>query len=973
MIMLHQIFEIISIFGIIFAMIILYVVASYKTSDHQKRMMLICSASLVINVGNFFSVFSTEFEALLRAHQLQAIGHICVITSFIIFMAGYCNIKLPRMYKVGIVGFNFVCGGGCLAGRTSYLFYKEIIYVSDVQHPYIDVVPGILYILVRLIDFAIILVLCGFIIKSHRESNEKNKRKNVYLFIGTVAATFGDLATSFELIPGYNFVSMGMTICFIFLGIAIYKYGILDTIQLAKESALEQITEGLIVVDADKKLVYANGKAREIMPYLDSGETEYSAQKIKEIFDNEHYMVQTKNEYYEAKISELYENGYIKGYMAWLFDLTFINSYTKEIVALKEAAEAANQSKSSFLANMSHEIRTPMNAIVGFNELILQKSTDKDITNFASDIKTASNNLLTIINDILDLSKIESGKMDVINTKYHMTELINDSVINIKEAAKHKGLEFILDVDKKLPYELYGDDKHIRNVLINLMNNAVKYTNQGFVKVIVSLDEMREDEAVIKFSVADSGIGIKKEDIPKLFNKFEKFDSKKNSGIEGTGLGLTIVKGYTEHMGGTITVDSEYGMGSTFTVTLTQKISDHSRIEDYENEEKDKLSDEHIQSEIGQLGHRKHFKAPNARILVTDDNAINLKVSASLLSSYGIRVDTAESGMRAIELCSTNPYDIIFMDHMMPEMDGVEAMKRIRTLLDDDTYKSCIIALTANAISGVKKMMEAEGFDGYITKPIDINYMEKMLLKHLPPELIVYVDEKVAESEKWQTEETEKYIERPQAKQSAEENSKNKETFEQCLEGFNIEQGIINCGGDRETYEEILQVYYESGEGRIEEFAGFLAKKDYKNYIIGVHGLKSSSASIGAMEVSECAKTHEFSGKDEKYEFLHEDFEHLVTLYRSALEKIGNALVCCGRISKSEEKYVISEETENRAVKAICKMIDSFDYDGVNRLISELASCQLSESVQKNIDSLRKAVDIEDAKEIFSIKDMLSI
>ena len=970
MITLHQFFEILCVIGLFVGALAIYVVASYKPSENQKRMLLICGAAINIYIGNFFSVFSKEYEALLRAHQLKTMGHIFLLTSFILFMTGFCGVNLYKPVRRALIGYNFICVWACINGKNTPYFYDSVNYVGNVEFPYIEVDMGILYISCRVINFIFVVFLTALVIKKTRMKDKKTVKRNMFVLVGTTIATICDLFTSFNIIPGYDFIAMGITICFGFMFIAIYKYGALDTMEVAKEKLLEEIEEGLVVVDGNKNLVYANSKARKIVPYLNSDNGDDLKNCIKEIFDDEGFMIKTEHEHYEAKISELEENGAIKGYMAWLFDLSFISRYTKEIIALKESAEAANRSKSSFLANMSHEIRTPMNAIIGFNELILQKTHDKEIASYASDIKTASNNLLTIINDILDLSKIESGKVEINEDNYNIATLINESVINIKKKAQDKGIEFILDLDMNLPCELYGDNKRIRNILINLMNNAVKYTSKGFIKVIVELDSIEDDMATIRFSIADSGIGIKEEDIPKMFHKFEKFDSKKNRDIEGTGLGLTIVKGYAEHMGGTISVESEYGIGSTFSVILKQKVINHDKLGDVilqDTHMKDSmLSDKYIgegmkistgaaiapaMEAVLKLSvekkekERRHFRAPNARILVVDDNIINLKVSASLLGSYGIRVDVAESGRESIEMCKHTSYDIIFMDHMMPEMDGVEAMKRIRNLVDDDEYKSCIIALTANAIAGVKEMMLKEGFDGYVSKPIDVAYMEEVLIKYLPEELIVYSD----------------------ATKSPDSVNSVEKDFEKCLADFDYEKALTYCCGDKETYEDIIFVYYESGESRIADLERFLKEKDYKNYIIAIHGLKSSSANIGAMELSERAKKHEFAGKEGDYEFLHEDFDSLVDLYRDVLKKLSKALVCCGRIGKCEEKVTISEETLTRAEKAICAMIEDFDYDGIRRIIEELRCCHLPEAFEKNIDNIMKAVDNDDASELFRI------
>lgn len=953
--MQHQIFQLISVICLLANTVVLLVVSYYKASTIQKLGAFLASAAMAVQLGNYFAMFSFEFEGLLHALQLETVGHILVLTAFILFVNEYCGAKIPRLVQIGVVIFNLICIAFCITCRNNTLFFKELIYVSDVEHPYIVATESVLDVGYRIINVILITILSVRVSKRiYNQQNEK-KGKDVIILLSIVVSFVADMMSSFDIIAGYDIFPIGIAISTFVLGIAIYKYGILDTIQLAKENVLEQTTEGVIVVDVNKKLVYANAKALNLMPYLDMSNPMLAERNLQEMFEGEHSMIRTEEGQYEAKISPLYENGILKGQMAFLIDMSFIERYTKEITELKEAAEAANRSKSVFLANMSHEIRTPMNAIVGFNELILQKAKTPEIVGYAKDIKTSSNNLLAIINDVLDLSRIESGKMELNEVEYKLDELIKESVLNIKTAAENKGLEFILDVDSNLPYGLYGDNSHIRNILINLLNNAIKYTPTGFVKFIVKLEDIDEEQAIIRFSVADSGIGIKAEDIPKLFDEFEKFDTKKNSGVEGTGLGLTIVKGYSELLGGHVSVESEYGLGSTFTFMVPQKIVCADRMKNCS------LIDETEEKATT----RRKFKAPNARILVTDDNEINLKVSSSLLRTYGIRVDTATSGREAIDACRTEPYDIIFMDQMMPEMDGVEAMKRIRTLLDDDSYKSIIVALTANAVSGVREQMHREGFDDYITKPIDIAYMEEILLKYLPEELIIDADTNVSV-----VEEEVSYIVEEQTTESKETKG---ETFEECLKGFDISKGISCCGGDMECFEEILQLYYESGEKRLEELRSFLESKDYKNYIIAVHGLKSSSASIGATEFSELAKKHEFSGKEEKYDFLHEDFPHLESMYKETLHKIHNALVIKGKIEEASNEanegngIELSEEVVQDAVTSIKAMLEEYDYDYALLLIEQLMICKLPLDVKKNIDSLKAAIDDENAKEVFAI------
>jgi len=380
-------------------------------------------------------------------------------------------------------------------------------------------------------------------------------------------------------------------------------------------------------------------------------------------------------------------------------------------------AEAASKAKSDFLAKMSHEIRTPMNAITGMAELALRENIPDAAREHIITIKQAGANLLSIINDILDFSKIESGKMEIIPTNYMLSSLINDVVNIIKMRITESGLRFDVNIDSNIPNALFGDEVRIRQVLLNVLSNAAKYTKKGFVSFSVN-GEINGDTVLLTIKVADSGIGIKKEDLEKLFSDFVRLDSTINKNVEGVGLGLTITKNLVLAMKGNISVQSEYGSGSTFTVKLPQKIRSHEPFGVIETP-KEHSGDNTIK-----------FNSPKAKILIVDDIETNLKVAKGLMQPYKMKVDLRLSGAEAIEAVKANNYDIVFMDHMMPEMDGIEATKRIRK----DYPDLPIIALTANAVSGMKEMFISNGFNDFLSKPIDIIKMNAILAKWLPKE-----------------------------------------------------------------------------------------------------------------------------------------------------------------------------------------------------------------------------------------------
>lgn len=391
----------------------------------------------------------------------------------------------------------------------------------------------------------------------------------------------------------------------------------------------------------------------------------------------------------------------------------------------KQEAILAREAQSKFLANMSHEIRTPMNAVIGMNEMILRESKDKDILEYAGNIKSAGNMLLGLISDILDFSKIESGVIEIVNCEYDLLRLIADEELLLKTRAAEKKISIQTEIDKKLPSKLYGDELHIKQVITNLISNAVKYTSEGSVTFRVYHKVIDEDNIDLYFSIKDTGMGIKPEQREELFDSFKRLEIEKNRNIQGTGLGLSIAKQLTERMDGELTVESEYGKGSEFTMRVKQKVTEKTPIG---GEADKKQSAENVNSS--------HFTAEEARVLVVDDNNVNVMVIKSLLKRVLIKTDTAFSGKECIEKTKENKYDIILLDHMMPELDGVDTLKMIRNDDGNKNKDGIIIVLTANAIAGCREMYLECGFDDYFSKPILADDFEELLIKYLPPEKI---------------------------------------------------------------------------------------------------------------------------------------------------------------------------------------------------------------------------------------------
>jgi len=629
-----------------------------------------------------------------------------------------------------------------------------------------------------------------------------------------------------------------------------------DIVDLAKENLMDNTREGILVLDKELNVIYANPTVLKRYSTIMQLETEREREQLARMVKAENGVFEKAGFCVDVHVTKLVEDGMLKGYLIRTFDMSAMNECTNEIQVLKEEAEKANREKDALIVNMSHEIRTPMNAIMGFSELILQQKENSSLTQeYAFDIRRSAKSLLHIINDVLDISKIEAGKMEMVSEVYYTQTLLEDVSMIIGSQAKEKGLQYRALIEPTIPYRMKGAASAIREIMINIMNNAVKYTNEGSVSLEVRSKWKTEKQIQLEIIASDTGIGMKEKEVKTIFDKFSQLDTKAGRNAEGTGLGMAIVKGLVEQMDGEIQVESEFGAGTKITVYLTQEIIDERPVGDINLALRDLEEKEFDQAFI-----------TTAKVLVVDDNQINLKVTAGLLQKYDIVADVADSGYTAIECIKEKDYDLIFMDHMMPGMDGVETMLRVREM-DKGTHGTLpIIALTTNGLVGVKEDMLMLGFDGYLSKPVDIRKMERILLDFIPKNKISYVDENVVD------------VSAPEVKVEL--------SAMDILQHMDVEQGIENCGGTLEDYYQVMDVVLKYGERRLAKLSKFIEEKDYVNYTIDVHALKNTADNIGATELVQMADEHEQAGKNGDFAYIEENYEKLLSLYEIILKEI---------------------------------------------------------------------------------------
>lgn len=606
--------------------------------------------------------------------------------------------------------------------------------------------------------------------------------------------------------------------------------------------------------------------------------------------------------------------------------ISLISEYRRRSEKAEREAIAANEAKSEFLSSMSHEIRTPINAVLGMNEMILRESTEDAIIGYSESIRTAGNTLLGLINDILDFSKIESGKMDILPAAYDLASVLNDLVNMVHTKAEAKGLELRMNIDKDTPKALFGDEIRVKQVITNILSNAVKYTEKGSITLALGYDRIEGDDSAVMLnvSISDTGIGIKKEDMAKLFSAFERIEELRNRSVEGTGLGMSITQRLLALMDSSLKVESEYGKGSTFSFSLRQGVIKWEPVGDYEEAFRRSLAERRI--------YRERFTAPDADILVIDDTPMNLSVFVNLLKRTQIRIDTAASGDDGILLASKNKYDIIFIDHMMPDKDGIETLEQMKR--DGLNAGTPAVCLTANAVAGAREKYLSAGFDDYLTKPIESSKLEKMIMAYLP-------DDKVHPS-------------------SGDDTSAGLEDDDITLPGWlndipeiDVSDGLAHCE-TAAAYIDALKIYADAVSGNVSEIERFMEAGDLKNATVKIHALKSTSRIIGAKDLGSLAEELENAGNAQDASAVSDRLPILLERCRA----LGTALAPLTQTAEDDSKLTpVDEVTLAEMYTAIKEFMSVSDYDSAVDIIAGLKDLRVPDGEKERRQRLIRAAD----------------
>lgn len=1030
------IWMLISLTGVFIPLIGIFVLMGKEQSKSSMNLMIANIGCLIMN-GAYFLLLRTDRTAdATMALKMEYLGNFLFYFFFIKFILSYMQIDVRHkwvrifthlwmLFEVAVIAVVWDD-----TRREEMFAHHDLEVESQYGYHFFNMQGGIIYKVRYGFLLGVLLCLIAYMIikRVHIRKQGGDEKHNLSHLIVAKFVIIIPLIMEIVFQFSFEFVPVFSSVAVLLIILSVVEGDIFSVLDIGRGWVIENFEAVFIIADSTYGYLDSNIYAKQQFEELeDIHKGEKFSLQLRELFLTEETQIVIGDKHYERFLKELVVKDKVRGYCLMLLDVTRNFNMMEALKEAKYRAEEANESKSNFLSNMSHEIRTPMNAIVGMTEILLRSDLSDQDRGYLMNIKNSGASLLTIINDILDFSKIESGRLEIIEEEYEPMSMLSDLSMIFLNRIGDKPVELIFDIDKNLPNKIYGDSLRIRQVIINIANNAIKFTEQGFVKLAIKMSQMMEPDMVnLEISIEDSGQGIKPEDLDKLFGSFQQVDTKKNRNKEGTGLGLAISKQLVENMGGQIGVRSEYGKGSEFYFNIPQRaigdqvaamvkeeailhepivVSGHmndkqileqlkklteeyglryvdcyeaqknkmkvdfffvdelvyrglkNSIEEYfvstgtelcvlQNPMREAVWDEQatvvnkplytlnfcqvinheMTAAFVETDNVMNFIAPQAQILIVDDNEMNLKVARGLLQPLQMKIDTASSGKTAIEMVQLKKYHIVFMDHMMPVMDGVETTQKIRELEDDYIQNMPIIALTANAVMGAREIFKQAGMNDFVPKPIELKNICSKIRTWLPKELIQKMSSPVLTKEHASVQEL------------------------PAIEGLNVAEGIKNSGS-LELFTNLLGDFYKLIDLKSTKIEKCLADGMIRDYTIEVHALKNTARMIGAMELSELFYKMEQCGNAEDMETITKENPAIMELYRSykpILEPYGKA--------NEQDKKEVPKDEIVRVLDKLNSAMDNFDLDGADAALVELEEYRLPETLSSYMEELRAYV-----------------
>jgi signal transduction histidine kinase/FixJ family two-component response regulator len=1030
------IWMLISITGVIIPLVGIFVLMGKEQSKSSTNLMIANIGCLIMN-GAYFLLLRTGKPAdATMALKMEYLGNFLFYFFFIKFILSYMQIDVRHrwvrifthvwmLFEVAVIAVVWDD-----TRREEMFAHHNLEEDSQFGYHFFNMQGGIVY-KVRygfLLGFLLVLIVYMILKRVHIRKQGGDEKHNLSHLIVAKFVIIIPLIMEIIFRFSFEFVPVFSSIAVLLIILSVVEGDIFSVLDIGRGWVIENFDSVFMIADSSYGYLDANKFAKEQFEELaDIHKGEKLSDRLRDLFLSEKTEIVIGENHYEKFIKELAVKDKVKGYCLIMLNVTKRYNIMEELKEAKQRAEEANESKSNFLSNMSHEIRTPMNAIVGMTEILLRSDLSDQDRGYLMNIKNSGASLLTIINDILDFSKIESGKLEILEEEYEPMSMLSDLSMIFLNRIGDKPVELIFDIDKNLPNKLYGDSLRIRQVIINIANNAIKFTAAGYVKLTIQMAPMAEQDMVnLNISIEDSGQGIKPEDLDKLFGSFQQVDTKKNRNKEGTGLGLAISKQLVETMGGQIGVRSEYGKGSEFYFHIPQRVigdqiaatvredavqnnpvvvSGHMKdgqileqlksltegyglkfvdcyearahkvkvdyffvdesvyrglkasIEEYfvstgtelcvlQNPMREavwndqatvvnkplytlnfcQVINHETTAAFVETDNVMNFTAPQAQILIVDDNEMNLKVAKGLLQPLQMNIDTASSGKTALEMVQTKQYHIVFMDHMMPVMDGVETTQRMRALEDTYIQNMPIIALTANAVTGAREIFKEAGMNDFVAKPIELKDICSKIRAWLPHELIVKMSA------------------------PAQQQLQIPAQMLPVIEGLDVMEGIKNCGS-LELFTNLLGDFYKLIDLKSTKIEKCLADGMIRDYTIEVHALKNTARMIGALELSEQFYQMEQCGNAGDVDTIFRETPAIMELYRSykpILEPYGKA--------NEQDKKEVPKEELVKVLEQLNAAMDSFDLDGADAALAELEEYRLPEELGPYMEELRAYV-----------------